>query len=74
MNILVISLGVVTIVAGLAAWTYQMLECSRKETEKNIALFFRDRPMECTLFLNRISLEETKKEIRDLEHFSKYGF
>jgi len=74
MTILVISLGVVTIIAGLAGWTYQMLEWSRKETEKNIALFFRDRPMECTLLLNRISLEETKKEIQALEHFSKYGF
>lgn len=63
MNYLVLSLAGVGIIVGLAVWMYQLMEYARRKTEKAIAIFYRDRPMECTMFLNRISIEETKKEI-----------
>lgn len=74
MTIIVIALGAITLSVGLAVWSYQLLEYSRKQTEKNIALFYRDKPMEATMFLNRISLEETKKEINNIKHKEEYGF
>ena len=74
MTALVLSLGGITIVAGLIAWSYTLLEYSRKQTEKAIAIYYRDRPLDCTMMLNRISLEETKKDINNLKHKEEYGF
>jgi hypothetical protein len=74
MTILVISLGVVTLVVGLVVYSFQLLEYSRKQTEKSIAVFYRDKPMECTMMLNRISLKETKKEIANTKHKIEHGF
>jgi len=74
MTILVIALGAITLSVGFAVWSFQLLEYSRKQTEKNIALFYRDKPMEATMFLNRISLEETKKEINNTKHKLEHGY
>jgi hypothetical protein len=74
MTIFVLALGAITLAAGLAFWSFQLLEYSRQQTEKNIAIFYRDKPMECTMFLNRISLEETKKEINNTKHKLEHGF
>jgi hypothetical protein len=74
MTIFVIALGALTLAVGLAVLSFQLLEYSRQQTEKNIAIFYRDNPMECTMFLNRISLEETKKEIHNMKHKEEHGF
>jgi len=74
MNIFVLSIAAITIIVGMLAWSYVLLEYSRKKTEKAIAVFYRDRPMECTMMLNRISLAETKKEINNLKHKEEHGF
>jgi hypothetical protein len=74
MTIFVIALGAITLAVGFAVWSFQLLEYSRKQTEKNIALFYRDKPMEATMFLNRISLEETKKEIHNTKHKLEHGY
>lgn len=74
MTTLVITIGLIAVVGGLIAWSYTLLEYSRKKTEKAIAIFYRDRPMECTMMLNRISLEETKKDINNLKHKEEHGF
>ena len=74
MTILVLSLGAITIIGGLVAGAFMLLEHSRKETEKAIAVFYRDQPLECTMMLNRISLAETKKEINNLKHKEEHGF
>jgi hypothetical protein len=74
MTILVLSLGAITIIGGLVAGAFMLLEHSRKETEKAIAVFYRDQPLECTMMLNRISLKETKKELNNLRHKEEHGF
>jgi hypothetical protein len=74
MTILVIAIGAITIIGGLIAGAFMLLEHSRKETEKAIAVFYRDQPLECTMMLNRISLAETKKEINNLKHKEEHGF
>lgn len=60
---LVITTGIAGLIlcAGLGAW--QIAESVRKKTEKAIAIYYRDQPLECTMMLNRISLVETRKEI-----------
>jgi hypothetical protein len=72
--ILVIALGAITISGGLIAFCFQLLEHSRKQTEKAIAIFYRDNPMECVMMLNSISLKETKKEIANTKHKMEHGF
>jgi len=42
---------------------YLIAEAVRQKTERSIAVFYRDHPLKCTMMLNKISLEETKKEI-----------
>ena len=74
MTILVLSVGAITLIGGLIAGAFMLLEHSRKETEKAIALFYRDKPMECVMMLNSISLKETKKEINNLKHKEENGF
>ena len=63
MTTLVITTGIAGLIlcAGLGAWL--IAEAVRKKTEKSIAIFYRDQPLECTMMLNRISLVETRKEI-----------
>lgn len=63
MNYLVIAIGSIGILAGLACWIFQLMEYARRKTEIAIALFYRDKPTECVMFLNQISIKETKKEI-----------
>lgn len=60
---LVITTGIAGLIlsAGLGAWL--IAEAVRKKTERSIAVFYRDQPLECTMMLNRISLIETRKEI-----------
>ena len=60
---LVVTTGIAGLIlcAGIGAW--QIAESVRRKTEKAIAIYYRDQPMECTMMLNRISLIETKKEI-----------
>ncbi len=63
MIILVLSCGIAALLlcAGLGA--YLVAEFVRKKTEKSIAVYYRDCPLECTMMLNRISLKETRREI-----------
>lgn len=63
MNYLVIGIAAIGIIAGLIAWAFQLMEYARRKTERAIAIFYRDQPLECTMFLNKISIAETKKEI-----------
>lgn len=74
MSILVLALGAISISIGLAVWIYQLTEHSRKQTEKTIALFYRDYPAEAVEFLNQIAEEETKKETHNNKHKEEYGF
>jgi hypothetical protein len=74
MTILVLSIGAITIIGGLIAGAIQLLEYARRKTERSIAIFYRDQPLECTMMLNRISLAETKKEISNIKHKEKHGF
>jgi len=55
------AIGALILSYGLGA--YLVAEYVRKKTERSIAVFYRDQPLECTMMLNRISLIETKKEI-----------
>jgi hypothetical protein len=55
------AIGALLLSYGLGA--YLVAEYVRKKTERSIAVFYRDQPLECTMMLNRISLIETKKEI-----------
>lgn len=55
------SAGALILSYGLGA--YLVAEYVRKKTEKSIAVFYRDHPLECTMMLNKISLVETRKEI-----------
>jgi hypothetical protein len=55
------AIGALFLSYGLGA--YLVAEYVRKKTERSIAVFYRDQPMECTMMLNRISLVETRKEI-----------
>jgi hypothetical protein len=66
--------GTLGIVGALLFGAFQLLEYSRRKTEKSIAIFYRDHPMECTMMLNQISLKETKKEINNLKHKEEHGF
>ena len=65
---IVITTGTLGIVGALLIGAFQLLEYSRKKTERSIAIFYRDHPLECTMMLNKISLQETKKEINNLKH------
>jgi hypothetical protein len=58
-----IAFASIAILIGLVLWAFQLMEYARRKTEKAIAIFYRDRPVECVMFLNKISIEETKKEI-----------
>ena len=71
---IVIITGTLGIVGALLIGAFQVLEYSRKKTERSIALFYRDHPLECTMMLNKISLQETKKEINNLKHKEENGF
>jgi hypothetical protein len=66
--------GAIGIAGALLLGAFQLLEYSRKKTERSIAIFYRDHPMECTMMLNKISLVETKKEINNLKHKEEHGF
>jgi hypothetical protein len=55
------AIGALLLSYGLGA--YLVAEFVRKKTERSIAVFYRDQPLECTMMLNRISLVETRKEI-----------
>jgi len=55
------AIGALILSYGLGA--YLVAEYVRKKTERSIAVFYRDQPLECTMMLNRISLVETRKEI-----------
>lgn len=55
------AVGALLLSYGLGA--YLVAEYVRKKTERSIAVFYRDQPLECTMMLNRISLVETRKEI-----------
>jgi len=55
------AIGALILSYGLGA--YLVAEFVRKKTERSIAVFYRDQPLECTMMLNRISLVETRKEI-----------
>ena len=55
------SAGALILSYGLGA--YLIAEYVRKKTEKSIAVFYRDHPLECTMILNKISLVEIRKEI-----------
>jgi len=55
------AIGALLLSYGLGA--YLVAEYVRKKTEKSIAVFYRDQPLECTMMLNKISLVETRKEI-----------
>ena len=55
------AIGALILSYGLGA--YLIAEYVRKKTERSIAVFYRDQPLECTMMLNRISLVETRKEI-----------
>lgn len=74
MTIFVLIVGFIGIVGSLVYGAIQLLEYSRIKTEKAIALFYRDQPLECTMMLNRISLEETKKEINNMKHKEEHGY
>ncbi len=63
MTTLVISIGFIAFIGGFVGQFYFVAEYARKKTEKALAIFYRDHPMECTMFLNKIALAETKKEI-----------
>jgi hypothetical protein len=60
---LVITTGIAGLILCAVIGAWQIAESVRKKTEKAIAIYYRDQPMECTMMLNRISLIETKKEI-----------
>ena len=74
MTTIVITTGVAGLIlcAGLGAWF--IAESVRKKTEKAIAVFYRDQPLEGTMMLNRISLVETRKEIENQKHKMEHGF
>jgi hypothetical protein len=74
MKFVVIIVGMIGVAGSLALAAFQLLEYSRKKTERSIAIFYRDNPLECTMFLNRISIKETKKEINNLKHKEEHGF
>jgi hypothetical protein len=74
MTAIVLSIGFIGIVGALVLGGFQLLEYSRRKTERSIAVFYRDNPIECTMFLNRLSLIETKKEISNLKHKEEHGF
>jgi hypothetical protein len=74
MKFFVIIVGMIGVAGSLALAAFQLLEYSRKKTERSIAIFYRDNPLECTMFLNRISIKETKKEINNLKHKEENGF
>jgi hypothetical protein len=74
MKFFVIIVGMIGVAGSLALAAFQLLEYSRKKTERGIAIFYRDNPLECTMFLNRISIKETKKEISNLKHKEEHGF
>jgi hypothetical protein len=74
MTTIVLIVGFTGIVGALVLGAFMLLEYSRRKTERSIAVFYRDNPIECTMFLNRISLEETKKEINNIKHKEEHGF
>jgi hypothetical protein len=57
------ALGALLLSYGLGA--YLVAEYVRKKTERSIAVYYRDFPLECTMMLNKISLVETRKEIAE---------
>jgi hypothetical protein len=74
MALFVILIGVAGIIGSLALGAYFLLEYAKRKTERSIAVFYRDQPMECVMMLNRISLIETKREISNLKHKEEHGF
>ena len=63
MIILVLSCGIAALLLSAGLGAYLIAEAVRRKTERSIAVFYRDKPLECTMMLNRISLKETRREI-----------
>ena len=74
MALFVILVGTIGILGALALGAFHLMEYAKRKTERSIAVFYGDQPMECVMMLNRLSLIETKREINNLKHTEEHGF